>query len=165
GPIDHYRPSPALLALSEVYKYWIAATDVDGYRIDTVKHMDDGATRFFASAMHEFAQSVGKDRFLLVGEITGGRQRAFDTLEVTGLDAALGIDEIPDKLEFLVKGYRNPNDYFSLCRNSEVIRKGSQPVFRNRVVTLFNDHDQVSKGPSKARFCADTGAANLILNA
>src|SRR5204862_5677957 len=113
----------------------------------------DGATRFCASVIHEFAQSIVKDRFLLVGEITGGRQRAFDTLEVTGLDAALGIDDIPDKLEFLVKGFRNPNDYFSLFRNSELIGKDSHTWFRNRVVTLFNDHDQVSKGQDKARFC------------
>jgi hypothetical protein len=34
----------------------------------------------------------------LIGEITGGRKNAFDTLAVTGLNAALGIDGIPDKL-------------------------------------------------------------------
>ncbi len=70
--------------------------------------MDPGATRYFASVIHEFAQSIGKENFYLIGEITGGRERAFHTLELTGLDAALGIDDIPDKLEYLVKGYRNP---------------------------------------------------------
>ena len=165
GDLDSYRASAALLALCEVYKYWVAFTDIDGYRIDTVKHMDPGATRLFGSAIHEFAQSIGKDKFLLVGEITGGRERAFDTLEITGLDAALGIDDIPDKMEFLVKGFRNPNDYFSLFRNSELVGKGTHTWFRNKVVTLFNDHDQVSKGENKARFCADSGAASLVFNA
>ncbi|MDD1621110.1 MAG: hypothetical protein LUQ11_06475 [Methylococcaceae bacterium] len=163
GTVDGYQASPALLSLIEVYKYWIAYADLDGFRIDTVKHMDDGATRIFGSAIHEFAQSIGKDNFLLVGEITGGRERAFDTLETTGLDAALGIDDIPAKLEFLVKGGSNPDDYFSLFRNSLLVGKDSHTWFRNKVVTMFNDHDQV--GRAKARFCADADKAKLVLNA
>src|SRR5205085_709472 len=83
GGVDDYHPSPALRALTRVYQWWIGETDIDGFRIDTVKHMDLGATRFFASSIHEFAQSIGKENFYLIGEITGGRQRAYDTLEVT----------------------------------------------------------------------------------
>jgi glycosidase len=154
GPADNYKPSKALQVLIDVYKYWIAVADVDGFRIDTVKHMDIGATRYFASVIHEFAQILGKERFILIGEITGGRTRAFDTLETTGLDAALGIDDIPDKLEYLVKGYRNPSDYFDLFRNSMLIGKESHTWFRDKVVTVFDDHDQVRKGNWKARFCA-----------
>jgi glycosidase len=165
GEIDQYQPSAALRHLCEVYKFWIAYTDIDGFRIDTVKHMDPGATRFFASVIQEFTQSIGKEDFYLIGEITGGRIRAFETLEQTGLDAALGIDDIPDKLEYLVKGYRNPSDYFDLFRNSLLVNKESHTWFRNKVVTLFDDHDQVRKGQNKARFCADDGAANLILAA
>ncbi|MBC7923755.1 MAG: alpha-amylase [Ferruginibacter sp.] len=165
GGVDNYVPSPALLDLCEVYKYWIAFADLDGFRIDTVKHMDPGATRFFGSVIHEFAQRIGKDNFLLIGEITGGRSFAFELLELTGLDAALGIDDIPGKLEFLAKGLSNPNDYFSLFRNSELIGKGTHSWFRNKVVTFFNDHDQVSKGVNKARFAADPNATKLALNA
>lgn len=154
GSLDDYVPSPALLALCEVYKFWIAFADVDGFRVDTVKHMDPGATRFFTSVIHEFAQRIGKENFYLIGEITGGRQRAFTTLETTGLDAALGIDDIPDKLEYLVKGNRSANEYFSLFRNSMLVQKESHVWFRNKVVTLYDDHDQVRKGAYKARFCA-----------
>ncbi len=149
GVVDDYTPSPALWSLCQVYKSWIAYTDVDGYRVDTVKHMDPGATRFFTSVIHEFTQRIGKENFYLIGEITGGRQRAFNTLETTGLDAALGIDDIPDKLEYLVKGYRNAWEYFDLFRNSMLVQKESHIWFRNKVVTLFDDHDQVRKGPTK----------------
>jgi glycosidase len=165
GSVEDYAPSRAFLDLCEVYKYWIAFADLDGFRVDTVKHMDPGATRLFGSVIHEFTQSIGKDNFLLIGEITGGRRFAFETLELTGLDAALGVDEIPDKLEFLAKGFRNPNDYFSLFRNSELVGRGSHTWFRNKVVTFFNDHDQVSKGQQKARFCADSDGPKLVLNA
>jgi glycosidase len=165
GGLDDYLPSGSLLALTRVYQYWIAFADLDGFRVDTVKHMDPGATRFFAACIHEYAQSLGKENFYLIGEITGGRVNAFDTLETTGLDAALGIDDIPDKLEFLVKGWRDPAQYFSLFRNSLLVNKESHVWFRNKVVTLYDDHDQVRKGNDKARFCA--GAAEntrLALN-
>ncbi|CCI37038.1 alpha-amylase family glycosyl hydrolase [Microcystis aeruginosa] len=164
GSADDYQVSAALRHLCEAYKYWIAYADIDGFRIDTVKHMDRGATRYFVSVIREFAQSIGKENFFLLGEITGGRKRAYETLELTGLSAALGIDDIPDKLEYLVKGYRNPNDYFSLFRNSELVNKGSHIWFRNKVVTSFDDHDQVRKGNQKARFCADADASKVALN-
>lgn len=165
GPTDDYRPSDALYSLCEVYKYWIAAADLDGFRIDTVKHMDVGATRFFAAEIHEFAQKIGKDHFFLVGEITGGRQRAFETLDATGLNAALGIDDIPQKLEYMVKGLSNPADYFNLFRNSLLLNKDSHVWFRDKVVTMFDDHDQVRKGQNKARFCAQDGGEKVVLNA
>jgi glycosidase len=164
GSVDDYQPAPALKAICEVYKYWMAFADLDGYRIDTVKHMDLGATRYFTAVMKEFAVDIGKENFYLIGEITGGRQRAYTSLELTGLDAALGIDDIPDKLEYLVKGYRNPTDYFNLFRNSELIGKDSHVWFRNRVVTVFDDHDQVRKGENKARFCADPGASRQLIS-
>lgn len=155
GNVNNFQPSPALLALCEVYKFWIALADIDGFRVDTVKHMDPGATRFFTSVIHEFAQSIGKESFYLIGEITGGRKMAFNTLEETGLNAALGIDDIPDKLEYLVKGFRNPSEYFDLFRNSLLVKKDSHVWFKNKVVTIFDDHDQVRKGDNKARFCHD----------
>jgi glycosidase len=164
GSADDYQVSAALRHLCEAYKYWIAYADIDGFRIDTVKHMDRGATRYFVSVIREFAQGIGKENFFLLGEITGGRKRAYETLELTGLSAALGIDDIPDKLEYLVKGYRNPNEYFSLFRNSELVNKSSHIWFRNKMVTSFDDHDQVRKGNQKARFCADADASKVVLN-
>jgi glycosidase len=165
GPIDAYQPSDALLALTKIYQYWIAEADLDGFRVDTVKHMDLGATRFFASAIHEFAQSIGKENFYLIGEITGGRYRAYETLEATGIDAALGIDDIPDKLERAVRGSRDPSEYFDLFRNSLLVQKDSHTWFKNKVVTVYDDHDQVRKGEHKARLCADADGRKLALAA
>ena len=63
GNLDNYSPSPALKFLCEVYKFWIAETDIDGFRVDTVKHMDKGAARYFTSVIHEFTQAIGKENF------------------------------------------------------------------------------------------------------
>jgi glycosidase len=43
GDTDNYQPSMALRTLCQVYKFWIAYADIDGFRVDTVKHMDLGA--------------------------------------------------------------------------------------------------------------------------
>ena len=89
GPVDDYCPSDAFRALCRCFQFWIALADIDGFRVDTVKHMDDGASRLFTSVIHEFAQPLGKENFYLIGEITG-------------INAALGINDIQDKIEYLV---------------------------------------------------------------
>jgi glycosidase len=165
GHIDAYQPSAALQALCDVYKFWIAFADVDGFRVDTVKHMDPGAARYFGSVIHEFAQTLGKDKFYLIAEIAGGRSYAYRTLETTGLNAALGIDDIPDKLEWIPKGRRNPSDYFDLFRNSIVVGKESHAWFRDKVVTVLDDHDQIRNSSRKARFAATNPPRSLALAA
>ena len=152
--IDAYTPSPTLLHLCEVYKFWIAFADLDGFRLDTVKHMDPGAARLFASVMHEFAEALGKDHFYIIGEITGGREFAVDRLEVTGLDAALGIADERAKMIAVVKGEANPAEYFDIFRNSLLVRKDSHVWFRDKVVTSVDDHDHVDQGGQKHRFAA-----------
>jgi len=161
--IDAYIVAPTLKNLCQAYQYWIAFADLDGFRIDTVKHMDPGATRFFAGVIHEFAESIGKDNFYLIAEITGGRDRAYNTQEITGVDCVLGIDDVQDKLEFLTKGFRNPSDYFDLFRNSLLVQKDSHVWFRDKIVTMTDDHDQVRKGSNKARFCATDRGADLLI--
>lgn len=165
GGVDDYRPSPALVALTRAYLYWIAYADLDGLRLDTVKHLDLGASRYFAAVVHEFAVSLGKENFYVLGEITGGRRNAYETLEITGIDAALGIEDVPDKLEGVVKGRRDAREYFDLFRNSLLVHKDSHVWFRNKVVTLFDDHDQVRKQDRKARFCATDDGDRLVLAA
>jgi glycosidase len=128
--------------------------------------MDKGASRYFASVIHEFTQSIGKENFYLIAEITGDRKNAFTTLEETGMNAALGIADIPGKIEWTVKGYADPIGYFDLFRNSELVQKESHVWFRDKVVTLFDDHDQVRNGKQKARFCAkNKDWQKLVVNA
>ncbi|MCF8383374.1 MAG: alpha-amylase [Chlorobium sp.] len=170
--IREFRASQALKDLSLVYQFWIAYADIDGYRLDTVKHMEPGAVRYFATAVHEFAASIGKENFYIIGEITGGRSHATAILDTTGLDAALGINDMPDKLEFMVKGWRSPGNpdteeqegYFDLFRNSLLDNKSSRQWFGSHVVTMFDDHDQVGV-KHKFRFAGDSVQSELLLPA
>lgn len=168
--IREFTASKTLLHLCRVYCYWIAFADLDGYRIDTVKHMQPGAVRLFANVIHEFAQSIGKEKFYLIGEVTGGRAHAVNILNTTGIDAALGINDIPDKLEFLAKGWRSPGNpqtaaqegYFDLFRNSLLDHKHTHQWFGKHVVTMFDDHDQVGTR-HKFRFCGQASDAHHLL--
>jgi glycosidase len=163
---QYRRPSSALACLGLVYCFWMAYADVDGFRIDAAKHMGPEALRSFCDFIREFAQSIGKERFLLVGEVGGGRDLAWEVVEKTGLDAALTIDDVPGKLEGLVTGRTDPADYFSVFRNwilDEPTGHGHR-WYRNQVVTLVDDHDQVRKGNAKWRFCGDRRFADLAFN-
>lgn len=161
---DQFSPTPALDTLCQIYKYWIAYADLDGFRIDTVKHMGDGPTRYFASVIHEYTQTIGKDKFLLIGEIAGNH--ALKTVEVTGIDAALGIGGLQEQLWKVPKGITSPETYFGHFRNALYLKKGSQTWFLNKIVTMIDDHDQIWRSDgTKGRFCSDTEGQKLVLAA
>jgi glycosidase len=156
--------SSALACLVFTYCFWMAYADVDGFRIDAAKHMGIQALRSFCDSIREFAQSIGKERFLLLGEVSGGRERAWEVVHQTGLDAALGIEDVPGKLEQMVCGQGNPEDYFSVFQNWILEDTTEHRWYRNNVVTLVDDHDQVRKGGSKMRFCGDPQRRDLAFN-
>jgi glycosidase len=100
----------------------------------------------------------------LVGEVSGGRALAWEVVEKTGLNAALGIEDVPGKLERMVTGYTDPADYFSLFRNWVLEEPTGHRWYRDQVVTLVDDHDQVRKGSAKWRFCGDDRFRDLAFN-
>src|SRR5262249_19236601 len=162
---QYREASSALACLALVYAFWIAYADLDGFRIDAAKHMGEEALRTFCDIIREFAQSIGKEKFLLAGEIGGSREYAWEVVQRTGLDAALGIEDVPGKLERMVTGYADPADYFSLFRNWVLDEQpDGHRWYRNQVVTLVDDHDQVRKGNAKWRFCGDGGRRDQAFN-
>jgi glycosidase len=164
-PDGQYRqPSSALACLGIAFSFWIAYADLDGFRIDAAKHMGGETLRAFCDFIREFAESIGKERFLLVGEVGGGREHAWEVVEKTGLDAALGIDDVPGKLERMVTGFGEPAEYFSVFRNWVLDDPAGHRWYRNQVVTLVDDHDQIRKGLGKWRFCGDSRFRDLAFN-
>ncbi len=161
---EYREASSAFACLVLVYAFWIAYADLDGFRIDAAKHMGEEALRAFCDLIREFAQSIGKERFLLAGEVAGSREYAWEVVHKTGLDAALGIEDVPGKLEHMVTGQSAPADYFSLFRNWVLEDPAEHRWYRNQVVTLVDDHDQVRKGGAKARFCGDHRYRDFAFN-
>lgn len=165
GEYNNFNPSEALKIITECYKYWIAVADLDGFRLDTVKHLHPGATRYFMTEIHEFTQSIGKNNFYVIGEVTGGMEFAIKMLDMTGIDAALGINQIPEKLENVAKGYLDPDEFFNIFKNSDLLGEDENKWYKDNVVTMFDDHDMVVQGGQKSRFCSDKNTAGLLINA
>lgn len=154
---DFALDQPAALSrLVDCYKYWIALSDCDGFRIDTVKHMSLDETRDFCGAIREFADRLGKRNFLLVGEIAGGdafQDFVLDNLAVLrrNLSAALDIGSARTTLDGVAKGLQRAGDYFNQFRErSEGFE--SHRHFGDRHVSILDDHDHVFG--SKVRFSA-----------
>jgi glycosidase len=106
--------SEVVNALIKIHAYWIKEADVDGFRVDAVKHMGALACSRFCSNIREFAQSIGKRGFFLFGELAVPDDDILDRYigpnTSAGGDAAVffGIDSI---LDFpLAEGkYNDPN--------------------------------------------------------
>jgi glycosidase len=60
-------------ALISVFQYWISAINIDGFRIDTIKHVEHEFWRVFTPAMRDYAKSIGKENFFIFGEAFDGR--------------------------------------------------------------------------------------------
>lgn len=146
----------AISFLAECYKYWIALTDCDGFRIDTVKHVSLENARDFCGSIREFADSLGKRNFFLVGEIAGGdffQDFFLDRLAIlqSNLSAALDIGEARTTLQAAGKGLAPSNTYLNLFKeNTEDF--GSHRSLGNRHVSILDDHDHVVG--AKIRFSA-----------
>ncbi len=141
-----------LNAVIKVYQYWIALSDCDGFRIDTVKHIPWDASREFCTQIHEFAESIGKENFLLLGEVTGGEYMQRSYLEVFGrnLDAVLDIGEARSKLIGMLKGLSDPKAFFDQFQPHDLL--GSHRETGRYHVSVLDDHDMV--GSEKRRFAA-----------
>jgi len=76
-------------ALIHIAKWWIQETDLDGFRVDAVRHIAPGFVPVFAKAVKEYAASIGKNNFFLVGEnSTGVDADLVPHLTTDGMDSA-----------------------------------------------------------------------------
>jgi glycosidase len=154
--------SDVLTNLAQCYKYWIALTDCDGFRLDTVKHVSFEEARNFCGTVKEFAADLGKQNFFLVGEIAGGEYNQERYLEVLdrNLDAALDIGEMRLALNRVAKGLLHPGAYFDGFKAAKAIM-GSHRNLGQRHVSILDDHDHVFG--DKLRFSAEAASDHQVV--
>jgi hypothetical protein len=146
-----------LADLVACYQYWIAVSDCDGFRIDTVKHMSLQEARSFCGAVREYTDSLGKRNFLLVGEIAGGDDQqdfVLDQLAVLqrNLTAALDIGTARLDLTAVGKGL-SPGQAYLAGFDAASAGFGSHRALGTRHVSVLDDHDHVFG--RKVRFSAE----------
>lgn len=158
----NFDGSSALDDLARCFKYWIALTDCDGFRIDTLKHVDAETGRNFCGAIKEFAANLGKTDFFLVGEVAGDDRSAERYREVLGtnLNATLDIGQSRRLLHAVAKGLLAPRAYFDFVRtwNDDL---GSHRNAGRAHVSILDDHDHVSG--DKVRFSSDAASDHQIV--
>jgi glycosidase len=152
----------ALGDLARCYKYWIALTDCDGFRIDTLKHVSLEEGRNFCGTIKEFAANLGKHNFLLIGEIAGGdfaQDRYLDVLS-RNLDAALDIGGMRLTLNQVAKGLAHPDAYFSGFDSGNA-EMGSHRNLGNKHISILDDHDHVFG--EKIRYSAEAASDHQVV--
>ena len=139
--------------LTAIHCYWIREVDIDGFRLDAVKHMGELAISRFCSYVREYAYSLGKKNFFLFGELIGAdevcsRYVGPKTL-ATYNDQNLyyGLNSVLDfqlyfALEGVIKGKDSPGKlierYTELQKNA--LGRGEYGEF---LVTFIDNHDQI----------------------
>lgn len=59
-------------ALTDVFAYWIEMADFDGFRIDTLKHVEHGFWQHFCPEIRRRSREMGKRNFFMFGEAFDG---------------------------------------------------------------------------------------------
>lgn len=158
----NYEGTDLLAMIARCYKYWIALTDCDGFRLDTLKHVSHETGRNFCGAIKEFAANLGKHNFFLVGEVAGSDDDAARYREVLGhnLNATLDIGGIRRTLHSVAKGLLPPRDYLGLVDvwDDEL---GSHRASADKHVSILDDHDHASG--EKVRYSMDAATDQQVV--
>ena len=70
GLDDLFTEHPRVVdGMIEIYKTWIRDMGIDGFRIDTMKHVNDEFWQKFGPEVLAYAKSQGKSEFFMFGEV------------------------------------------------------------------------------------------------
>lgn len=157
--------------LTRLHCYWIRETDVDGFRLDAVKHMGEKSLSHFCSQVREYAYKLGKRNFFLFGELVGpdemynnyiGPKTSIlvdDTALYYGLNSVLDFP-LYHVLADVILGHSTPE---KLIHRYESLRKTAleRGEYGEFLVTFIDNHDQVGQ-IFKKRFGFDATAEQIV---
>ncbi len=158
---DDAAGSEVINILIKSHCWWIRETDVDGFRVDAVKHMGELASSRFCSNIREYAYSLGKRGFFLFGEIAspsddiynryigqntskheGGKTVFFGLNSVLDFRLAAGVwaDENNAPLREVLKGNQGPQTLVNRLegQHHRALNRGEIGRY---LVTFIDNHD------------------------
>jgi glycosidase len=145
---------PVLNVLIRAYQYLIAKFDLDGFRIDTVKHVEPDMVENFCNAIREFAQTLGKRNFFTIGEIYDNEEninrfvgRHSTETEGFGLDAALDYP-LFFKVPEIVRSQRDVAELPWVFERRKEVEAGlisSHGEAGKYFVSFLDNHDQIRR--------------------
>jgi glycosidase len=154
---DDTTGSDVINTLIRTYAYWIRQADVDGFRVDAVKHMGALACSRFCSNIREYAYSLGKRSFFLYGEVAQADDELYNryigqnTSSQDGNSTVFfGIDSLLDfrlaegngngGLHDVLKGFNGPQTLFDRleAQRERALNRGEIGRY---LVTFIDNHD------------------------
>lgn len=178
--------SAVINALIRSYCYWIREADIDGFRVDAVKHMGELACSRFCSNVREYAYSLGKRGFFLFGEVATpsddiyNRYLGPNTSSSDGDTVFFGLDSVLDfrlaegvyndsgnaPLRDVLKGFQGPQTLFNRleAQRERALNRGEMGRY---LVSFVDNHDSFWQPTGRfARGAADAqviGAVGFLL--
>ncbi|QEN03973.1 hypothetical protein EW093_04410 [Thiospirochaeta perfilievii] len=128
--------------LKGYYSYWIDKVDIDGYRVDTVKYVEQDFFEDFANnGVKEYAKSLGKEDFILFGE-SWDQDEDLNASYTLGKNGEKRLDSvIYFNLNFAIRnvfGNGNPTDELSKVLDNR-FSAGYQDA--SKLITFVDNHD------------------------
>lgn len=149
-------------AMIDSYARWVELVDLDGFRIDTVKHVEHEFWQVFAKGVRERLALQGKNRFMMFGEAFDGRDQLLGSFTVPGeLDSVFYFSQ-----RFIVYGaiFEQAHDATQQRGTSQIARLWAQ-----RPVNWGNAPQPggIGVAPSKApvNFLDNHDTARFLFNA
>jgi glycosidase len=154
APENNY---PVREILIRAHQYLIAKYDIDGFRIDTLKHVSEDFARIFGGAMREFALSIGKKNFFTFGEVWNEHDEekiaGFVGRNTLKVDDPIGVDAALDfplfrRLNNVVKFSQAPSaiqDLFDIRKQAHQDLLSSHGEASKYYVTFLDNHDLNSR--------------------
>ena len=95
GLDDLFTENPKVVnGMIDIYKTWIRDFRIDGFRMDTMKHVDDAFWQKFAPAIERYAKSQGVRDFYMFGEVAEDTSRPITSHYMTH-DDVQGVLDFP----------------------------------------------------------------------
>lgn len=141
--------------MAAIYNYWLAQ-GFDGFRIDTVKHVEMGFWQTWAPLVHAYGATSGQPNFFMFGECYDGSDALCGSYTGTQGGGPFKLDSVLDyPLYFKV------NSVFATASGNtkqiedrySAIPANYDPAAQMRLVTFLDNHDQ-------ARFLSSGNANN-----
>jgi glycosidase len=157
GLDDFKTESPYVRArMAEIYQYWITQAGFDGFRIDTVKHVEMEFWQNWCPSVHAAAAAAGKTNFFMFGEVYDGSDTKCGSYTGTQSGGAFALDSVLDyPLYFKVNSvFANATGNTKQIEDRySAIAANYDPAAQMRLVTFLDNHDQ-------ARFLCPANANN-----
>ena len=144
--------------LINIWSNWITSLDVDGFRIDTVKHVEMGFWQTWAPAVRANAAAFGKSQFFMFGEVFDGDEAKCGSYTGTKAGGPFALDSVLDYPQY----YRTNSVFGTASTGAQTLvdHYNALPVYYDpaaqyRLVTFLDNHDN-------PRFLSSSFANNRI---